>query len=86
MFRVGGAGEFSRGNRSRRGVGRSARREPRARALAVAEMERPREIALLFLHEKRFEPAVGYAIDESMRVRIARFAALPILRARPRLL
>lgn len=43
------------------------------------QLERLREIALLFLHEKRFEPAVGYAIDEPMRVRIAALAALPIL-------
>ncbi|HEX5048947.1 MAG TPA: M90 family metallopeptidase, partial [Gammaproteobacteria bacterium] len=47
--------------------------------LSPPEMERLRELALLFLHEKRFEPAVGYAIDEPMRVRIAALAALPIL-------
>ncbi|HET7132885.1 MAG TPA: M90 family metallopeptidase [Gammaproteobacteria bacterium] len=47
--------------------------------LPPPQLERLRETALLFLHEKRFEPAVGYAIDERMRVRIAALAALPIL-------
>lgn len=49
-----------------------ARRDP-------AALQRLRELALLFLHEKRIEPAGGLAIDDAMRVRIAALACLPIL-------
>jgi hypothetical protein len=38
-----------------------------------------RELALLFICEKRIEPARGFEIDEAMRVRIAVLACLPIL-------
>jgi Mlc titration factor MtfA (ptsG expression regulator) len=40
---------------------------------------RLRELTLLFLHEKRFEPAQGFAVTDEMRVRIAALACLPIL-------
>jgi MtfA peptidase len=49
-----------------------ARRDP-------ATLQRLRELALLFLHEKRIVPAGGLAIDDAMRVRIAALACLPIL-------
>jgi len=41
--------------------------------------ERLRELALLFLHEKRIEPAGGMRLDGAMKVRIAALACLPIL-------
>jgi Mlc titration factor MtfA (ptsG expression regulator) len=47
--------------------------------LAGADLARLRELALLFLHEKRFEPARGFAITDEMRVRVALLASLPIL-------
>jgi Mlc titration factor MtfA (ptsG expression regulator) len=51
---------------------------------AVARLEperaqRLRELALLFLHEKRFEPVQGLTLDEAQRLRIAVLACLPIL-------
>lgn len=42
-------------------------------------LERLRELAILFLHEKRIEPAGGLELDEAMRLRIAALACLPIL-------
>jgi Mlc titration factor MtfA (ptsG expression regulator) len=47
--------------------------------LTAEQCERLRTLALLFLHEKRFEPARGFAVTEAMRVRIAALACLPIL-------
>jgi MtfA peptidase len=47
--------------------------------LSNDQRERLRALALLFLHEKRFEPARGFAITEAMRVRIAALGCLPIL-------
>ena len=47
--------------------------------LSPERRERLRGLALLFLHEKRFEPAVGFELDDAMRVRIAALACLPIL-------
>jgi Mlc titration factor MtfA (ptsG expression regulator) len=45
-----------------------------------AESERRlRDLALLFLHEKRFEAAGGLELDDSMRVRIAALACLLVL-------
>jgi len=41
--------------------------------------QRLRDLALLFLHEKRFEAAGGLHLEESMRIRIAALACLPIL-------
>jgi hypothetical protein len=49
-----------------------ARRDP-------STVQRLRELALLFLHEKRLEPAGGLVLDDAMRVRIAALACLPIL-------
>jgi Mlc titration factor MtfA (ptsG expression regulator) len=40
---------------------------------------RLRELALLFLHEKRIEPAHELVLDDAMRTRIAALACLPIL-------
>jgi hypothetical protein len=47
--------------------------------LDAPSLERLREIASLFLHDKRFEPAGGFELDDAMRVRIAALACLPIL-------
>ncbi|HEX7080068.1 MAG TPA: M90 family metallopeptidase [Gammaproteobacteria bacterium] len=41
--------------------------------------ERLRALALLFLHEKRIEPAGGLVLDDAMRVRIAALACRPVL-------
>jgi Mlc titration factor MtfA (ptsG expression regulator) len=38
-----------------------------------------RTLAILFLHEKRFEPGRGFATTDAMRVRIAALGCLPIL-------
>jgi Mlc titration factor MtfA (ptsG expression regulator) len=48
-------------------------------ALEPAALARVRELALLFLHEKHIEPAIGFSVTESMRVRIAALACMPIL-------
>jgi Mlc titration factor MtfA (ptsG expression regulator) len=42
-------------------------------------LRRLRELTLLFLHEKRFEPAHDLTLDEEQRVRIAALACLPIV-------
>jgi Mlc titration factor MtfA (ptsG expression regulator) len=47
--------------------------------LEAGERERLRELALLFLHEKRIEPAAGFALDDAMRVRIAALACQLVL-------
>jgi MtfA peptidase len=52
---------------------------PALARLDVDERARLRELALLFLHEKRMEPAAGFALDEGMCVRIAALACLPVL-------
>jgi Mlc titration factor MtfA (ptsG expression regulator) len=52
---------------------------PVLRRLEASDRARLRELALLFLHEKRLEPADGFALDDGMRVRIAALACLPIL-------
>jgi MtfA peptidase len=41
--------------------------------------QRLRELVLLFLHEKHFEPARGMVLDDAKRLRIAALACLPIL-------
>ena len=43
------------------------------------EQEKLRGLALLFLHEKHIEPAGGLELDESMCLRVAVLACLPIL-------
>jgi Mlc titration factor MtfA (ptsG expression regulator) len=53
---------------------------PLLAALEPAALARLRELALLFLHEKRIEPAVGFSLDEQMRVRLAALACVPILK------
>jgi Mlc titration factor MtfA (ptsG expression regulator) len=47
--------------------------------LADEHRARLRELALIFLFEKRFEPAHGFAITDAMRVRVAALGCLPIL-------
>ena len=47
--------------------------------VAPDALRRLRELALVFLHEKHFEPARGIALDESKCVRIAALACWPIL-------
>ncbi len=47
--------------------------------LNAAQQGRLRELAVLFLHEKHFEPAGGLVLDDAKRLRIAAFACLPIL-------
>lgn len=47
--------------------------------LGAEERQRLRDLVLLFLHEKQFEPVQGMVLDESKRVRIAALACLPIL-------
>jgi MtfA peptidase len=47
--------------------------------LDAASAGRLHELASLFLHEKRFEPADGLELEEPMRVRIAALACLPVL-------
>ena len=42
-------------------------------------LRRLREMTLLFLHEKRFEPAHDLTLDDAQRVRIAALACLPIV-------
>jgi len=46
---------------------------------SAPELERLRSLAWLFVHEKRFEPSAGFAVDDAMRVRIAALACVPIL-------
>jgi MtfA peptidase len=47
--------------------------------LGGGDRDRLRTLALLFLHEKRFEPAHGFTITDEMRVRVAALGCLPIL-------
>lgn len=47
--------------------------------LDSGERGRLHDLSLLFLHEKRLEPAGGLELDDAMRVRIAALACLPIL-------
>src|SRR5690606_42020144 len=52
---------------------------PVLRMLDEGERERLHDLTLLFLHEKRLEPAGGLELDDRMRVRIGALACLPIL-------
>ena len=52
---------------------------PALARLGAADRGRLRELALLFLHEKRFEPARGFSITDEMRIRVAMLGCLPIL-------
>jgi MtfA peptidase len=49
------------------------------RGLTADEMRRLRELALLFLAEKQFTGAHGFALDDAMRLSIAVQACLPVL-------
>jgi Mlc titration factor MtfA (ptsG expression regulator) len=52
---------------------------PFLRGLASGELQRLRELALLFLVEKQFTGAHGFALDDAMRLSIAVQACLPVL-------
>lgn len=52
---------------------------PPIRRLSHARQRRLRDLALLFLHEKRVEPAGGLVLTDAMRLRIAALACLPVL-------
>ncbi|HEX6997148.1 MAG TPA: M90 family metallopeptidase [Gammaproteobacteria bacterium] len=54
-------------------------RLPSVARLDAEQTRRLRELALLFLHEKRIEPAGGLELTEEMRLRIAVLACVPIL-------
>jgi MtfA peptidase len=47
--------------------------------LRLAEQAQLRQLALLFLHEKRIESADDFKVDEAKRLRLAALACLPIL-------
>ena len=49
------------------------------RGLAEWELERLRQLATLFLHEKQVVAADGQPLDDALRLRIAAQACLPIL-------
>jgi hypothetical protein len=52
---------------------------PFLRGLAPGELQRLRELALLFLEEKQFTGAHGFALNDAMRLSIAVQACLPVL-------
>ena len=52
---------------------------PFLRGLSADEMRRLRELALLFLAEKQFTGAHGFALDDAMRLSVAVQACLPVL-------
>jgi Mlc titration factor MtfA (ptsG expression regulator) len=52
---------------------------PFLRGLSADEMRRLRELALLFLAEKQFTGAHGFALDDAMRLSVAAQACLPVL-------
>lgn len=58
---------------------RTAADIPAVARLAAADQIRLRDLVLLFLHEKHFEPVQGMVLDDAKRLRIAAFACLPIL-------
>jgi Mlc titration factor MtfA (ptsG expression regulator) len=52
---------------------------PALARLAPDAMSRLRELTLVFLHEKSFEPARGFELDDAQRLRIAALACWPVL-------
>ncbi|HVY63965.1 MAG TPA: M90 family metallopeptidase [Gammaproteobacteria bacterium] len=52
---------------------------PAIRRLGAEDRRRLRDLVLLFLHEKHFEPVQGLVLDDARRLRIAALACLPIL-------
>lgn len=52
---------------------------PLLTGLPAEALERLRELATLFLHEKTLEPVDGFALTDAMRLDLAAQAALPIL-------
>lgn len=55
------------------------RQAPVLAGLAPSAQQHLRGLATLLLHEKRILPAGGFHLDESMQLRVAAFAALPVL-------
>ena len=55
------------------------RRFPFTRLLSLEEQGRLRELAILFLHEKRFSAAHGLTLTDPMRLHVAVQACTPIL-------
>lgn len=53
---------------------------PLLQGLSGEELERLRELAVLFLHEKSVEPIAPLEMNEAMRLELALQACLPILR------
>lgn len=58
---------------------RAAAELPALAGLSAAELDRLRDLSLLFLHEKSLTPAGGLELDGEMRIVIAAQACLPIL-------
>lgn len=54
-------------------------RLPLLHGLSVAEIERLRSLAVLFLHDKVIEPVQGFELGDEQRLQIALLACLPIL-------
>jgi Mlc titration factor MtfA (ptsG expression regulator) len=52
---------------------------PVLRRLPTADLQRLRDLALLFMHEKSIEPAQGLTLTDAMRTRIAALACLLVL-------
>jgi Mlc titration factor MtfA (ptsG expression regulator) len=52
---------------------------PALARLDAEQQRRLRDLVLLFLHEKHFEPVRGMLLDDPKRLKIAAFACLPIL-------
>ena len=52
---------------------------PLLRGLSSGELDRLRDLATLFLHEKSLEPVQGLVLDDAMRIDLAAQAALPVL-------
>lgn len=52
---------------------------PLLKGLTADELERLRELASLFLHEKSLEPVHGLVVNDAMHIYLAAQAALPIL-------
>ncbi|MDR2875722.1 MAG: zinc-dependent peptidase [Methylobacillus sp.] len=52
---------------------------PLLAGLTQEELQRLRDLATLFLHEKSYEPVQGLELNEAMKIDLAAQAALPIL-------
>lgn len=52
---------------------------PLLQGLSADELQRLRELATLFLHDKSLEPVQGLQLTEAMRIDLAALAVLPVL-------